>query len=401
MKYPIISFPIENELDIILAHKRASQLGVLTGLSYSEQTRFATAISEVCRNCIELSDRGKVIFEIINVNNITHIICNIIDKGPLIEDVEGLLKRNAVNPLQNREAGIINALRLVVFFKLESDNTIGTKVTVGFPIRLKTPVTKDLVKNWVKNFTEFPVSPYEELKYRNLQLINLYEELQKLVSLISHDLRNPVASLIGSTEFLKENIDSLDKESIGKFADIINKSSHRIYSQLDELLEWAKHQSQKKVHYPVKLQLLQVLIDAREILEDTAEKKGINIHNDIAEDIFVKADPLMLRSIFQNLITNSIKYTPQGGSIIISAKEEGEMARICVKDTGVGMTEEIKNQLFNNEFSSIAGTNNEKGTGMGLKLVDEFIKRNHGEIKVESDPDKGTTIEFTVPLFKK
>ena len=400
MNYPVISFKIENELDIILAHKRASQLGELTGLSYSEQTRFATAVSEVCRNCLDLSDRGEVCFEISKKKNITYILCTIFDQGPNIGDLDELLKKRTSYSFQSREAGIINASRLVVYFNMESDKDKGSKVTLGFPSKLNIPITKEVIQTWVKNFTEFPVSPYEELKFRNLQLINLYEELQKLVSLISHDLRSPIASLMSSTEILYKNIDKLDKKSIEQFAEIINNSSHKIYSQLNELIEWAKLQSQKKIYFQIKLQLLEVLQNALEIIEDIAKKKNISIINKVNDRIYVKADPLMLRSIFQNLITNSIKFTAPGGSITISAEEGKDVAKISVKDTGVGMKEAIKNRLFTEDFASTEGTNNETGTGLGLKLVDEFIKKNQGEIFVYSEPGKGTLIEFTLPLVK-
>jgi signal transduction histidine kinase len=398
MKFPIVAFPIENELDIILAHKRAFQLGEFSGLTYSERTRFATAISEVCRNSLDFAERGEVCFEIQVKKATSYLVCTIFDGGPEIKNPDLILKSNNSFPLQSREEGIINARRLVTFFAIEPFDGKQTRIILGFPSRLKKQITKELIKDWINSFSEYPVSPYEELKYRNLQLIHLYDELQKLLSIISHDLRNPVSSLVSSAEILKKEIENLDKETIKQFANIIHNSSSKVYKQLNELVEWAKFQSQKKVYYPVKLQLLQIIEESLELLEESAKQKSIEIRNRVYSDIYVKADPLMLRSVFQNLFTNAIKYTPAGGSITITAKKAEEVAEITIKDTGVGMTKDTIENLFTH-FTSTAGTGNEQGSGLGMKLVEEFIRKHGGEIEVESEPGKGTAIRFTVPLF--
>src|ERR1700749_5086766 len=110
------------------------------------------------------------------------------------------------------------------------------------------------------------------------------------------------------------------------------------------------------------------------------------------------ADPLMLRSIVPNLVTNAIKYTPEDGSVWLNAEREGQMACILIADTGVGMTDEMQAQLFSNATrGSLSGTNNEQGSGLGMLLVSDFVAQHGGVIDVESTLGAGTSIRFTIP----
>ena len=106
----------------------------------------------------------------------------------------------------------------------------------------------------------------------------------------------------------------------------------------------------------------------------------------------------MLRSIVQNLVTNAIKYTPQGGTVVINAKPDAQMACVYVEDSGVGMSQEMREKLFTKANSqSVSGTNNETGSGLGLLLVNDFVAQHGGTIDVESNVGSGTTFKFTIP----
>ena len=108
----------------------------------------------------------------------------------------------------------------------------------------------------------------------------------------------------------------------------------------------------------------------------------------------------MLRSILQNLVTNAIKYTPQGGLITVTAQRIDKMVEVCITDSGIGMEADIRENLFTNSNSaSVSGTNNEKGSGLGLILVKDFVTQHGGTIRVESELGKGTCIIFTVPEY--
>lgn len=124
------------------------------------------------------------------------------------------------------------------------------------------------------------------------------------------------------------------------------------------------------------------------------------MENKVAEDIYVKADALMLRSVLQNLITNAIKFSLPGGLVIVVAQWTDKLIEVCIVDSGIGMEGATKENLFvKHNTASIAGTNNEKGSGLGLILVKDFVTQNGGTLRVESEQGKGTCIFFTVPEY--
>lgn len=235
-----------------------------------------------------------------------------------------------------------------------------------------------------------------ELKQLNDQLKELNYSKDKFLSVISHDLRNPLTALIASSVKLNKDAEKYGIKEIRQLSDIIYRTSNRVLSQLNELVDWAKTQRQKTTFKPVTIQLLAEMDEWLELLKNNAAQKEISLKNNIPGDIMVNADTLMLRSILQNLVTNAIKYTPEGGTVSLSARQVGNMVEICVEDTGIGVSEEIREKLFT-RTSSVSGTNNEQGSGLGLLLVKDFIIQHGGAITVETEVGKGTCFRFTVP----
>ncbi len=242
---------------------------------------------------------------------------------------------------------------------------------------------------------------------RTLELENLNHELKvlnmskdKFLSVISHDLRNPLTALLASSGKLKENPESLSPNQVKQLSQIIHNTSTKLLNQLNEVINWAKQQSQKVSFNSEALCLFDRIEDALELLKTFAHQKEVKLENVTPRKIFVKGDSLMMRSIIQNLVTNAIKYTDKGGTVSINAVIEDSMARIFVQDTGIGMTQEIKDKLFNRvTINSETGTNNEQGSGLGLFLVNDFVNQHGGTIDVDSTEGVGTTFRFTVPLM--
>ncbi len=138
-----------------------------------------------------------------------------------------------------------------------------------------------------------------------------------------------------------------------------------------------------------------------ELLIEIAIQKKIVLENKVPVDIYINADNVMLGSIIQNLVTNAIKYTPQNGIITVTAYIINDMAEIYVTDSGIGIAEVTRENLFtNHKFTSGSGTNNEKGTGLGLLLVKDFVTQNGGTIRVESELEKGSRFIFTMPKYE-
>jgi signal transduction histidine kinase len=240
---------------------------------------------------------------------------------------------------------------------------------------------------------------------RTLELENLNHELKalnlskdKFLSVISHDLRNPLTSLLISSKNLKENAETISQKELKMFAGIIHRTSNKILQQLNELVDWAKKQREKTNFNPEKLLLAKSINDSLDLLKGNAIQKSIKFENLIDDDIYVQADLLMLRSILQNIVTNAIKFSPEGAVVKVYAESADTMVEICVQDFGIGMDEETRRQLIEDQINiSMAGTNQEQGTGLGILLVKDFVLQHGGTISVDTELGKGTCFRFTIP----
>jgi signal transduction histidine kinase len=240
------------------------------------------------------------------------------------------------------------------------------------------------------------------------KLENSEEELKKMVhtkdrlfSIIAHDLRNPFTALAGLTEVLHLSVHKMGTAEIAEFASMINESSYKLLSLIENLLQWSKSQTGTLKYVPIVFSLKSLADDVIKIYLTQAEAKGIILKNDIPEYISVYADHETFAIIIRNLVSNGIKYTEKGGSVSLTAKQDSENTVIFVSDTGVGMSPEILDKLFRIEESfTTEGTSNEAGTGLGLVICKEFTEINGGTISVESISGKGTTFSVTLPTAK-
>ncbi|MEJ7778914.1 MAG: ATP-binding protein [Daejeonella sp.] len=239
-----------------------------------------------------------------------------------------------------------------------------------------------------------------ELENLNHELKDLNLSKDKFLSIISHDLRNPLTALLISSNKLRLDTENPVFNGIQPLVKIIHSTSNKILQQLNELLEWAKLQKDKTSINPEKLHLVRAVDQSLDLLKANALQKNIVLENEVPFDLYVNADTLMFRSILQNLVTNAIKYTPHVGLIKITAQRIDKMVEVCVMDSGIGMEEHTRENLFTNSASiQLSGTNNEKGSGLGLILVKDFVTQHGGTIRIESERGKGTCIIFTVPEY--
>lgn len=238
-----------------------------------------------------------------------------------------------------------------------------------------------------------------ELENLNSELKSLNISKDKFLSVISHDLRNPLTSLLLSSKNLNDDIDKISPKEVQMLAGIIHRTSNKILDQLNELVDWAKKQREKTNFNPGKLQLYKGINESLELLKANATQKSIKLENEISPNIYVNADSLMLRSILQNIVTNAIKFTPQsGGSVKVTAQTMDSMVEICIQDSGVGMSKEIQDKVLGNSSLSSPGTDLEQGTGLGISLIKDFVSQHGGSIMIDSEPGKGTCFKFTMPV---
>lgn len=231
----------------------------------------------------------------------------------------------------------------------------------------------------------------------DLEDLNAHKET--VLSILSHDLRTPLSSIVGTTKYLKENFRRMDVDSVQEMLDLLYKSSTNQLDMLDYLVEWARIKYAADVFSPATIKLEDYVDKVFEILSETATIKSVHLHREIEPNTSVFADGKMLISIIQNIVSNAIKHTDKGGIIEISAKTMGDRIIVQVKDTGTGMSAEIIDKLFTPQIKTLTESRGEnKGAGIGLLLVKGFLEKNSGEIWVESVQGVGSTFYFTLPI---
>jgi PAS domain S-box-containing protein len=237
------------------------------------------------------------------------------------------------------------------------------------------------------------------LKESGGKLLRLNADKDIFISILSHDLKSPFNNLLGLSEVLTEDIRKLDINEIENLANQINKTARNTYNLLEDLLTWARTQQGKIPFKPQKLSLIDICKNILEILNPNAKTKNISINYLIEDQLNVFADSDMLRTILRNLVSNAIKFTNDGGAIIINAEENSGNVTISVKDNGIGIPHNNLAKLFEiSEVITTKGTAKETGTGLGLLLCKEFVEKHGGKIWVESEVGKGSDFKFTLSI---
>lgn len=234
---------------------------------------------------------------------------------------------------------------------------------------------------------------------RTQQLIELVETREKFINIIAHELRNPFTSILGFLNILKDNLRDYDMETIEKFISHVHHSATTTFDLLVNLLDWLNAKNKKVPFDAVEINISKIFIE--EILIGSnfaADQKNIKIDIFIPENINAFVDVNMLKVIFRNLINNAIKFTQTGGTVSVYASELENFIEITIKDSGIGLSKQTLEKIFKIEgIASSVGTSNEKGSGLGLLLCQEFVEIEGGKIWVESVLGIGSEFKFTLP----
>lgn len=240
----------------------------------------------------------------------------------------------------------------------------------------------------------------EELKSIINELDKLNTAKEKFISIISHDLKSPFTSIVGFSELILTDT-TLSKEEIIEFVGHIKDASLHTVDLLNGLLDLTKLQTGRIEVEPKIISANYLATKSVEILSGLAFQKGLSLESEVDKSFFITADDNLILQVFNNLVANSIKFTPKGGSIKIVAHELPEEQKIefRVIDNGVGMEQSDLEKLFvlDRKFTTL-GTDGERGTGLGLNLVKEIIDKHHGKIYVKSEVGKGSEFVFTLPV---
>lgn len=305
-----------------------------------------------------------------HVNLVESNITKLLQGEVLFHEVENIRKDGSVNYMELREKKII----------LPDGKT-------GILVFANDVTTRRLAEESVKKYMQ------------ELETANATKD--KFFSIIAHDLKSPFNAILGFSKLLFDDFNDFTDEEKLTIIENIKLSSESTYKLLQNLLEWAKMQTNQLIIRNEDIDVCILINDTIDLLKSQAEQKNIKIFSSVRFDTLIYADENIIKTVLRNLISNAIKFSYPGNKVKIFSEETNGAIKISVQDFGIGLTEEEKENIF--KFDSKykkTGTQNERGTGIGLMLCKEFIEINSGSLVFESTTDYGSTFSIIVPKGK-
>ncbi|MCF8366009.1 MAG: PAS domain S-box protein [Bacteroidales bacterium] len=241
----------------------------------------------------------------------------------------------------------------------------------------------------------------EILRQNEARLIELNSTKDKFFSIIAHDLKSPFTAILGFSNLLATQVQNKNLDDIQVYTDNILQASHRVLDLLNNIQEWSGTQTGRLNFKPTLFNFEALVNGTVQLLKNNAYEKSIFIKSEISFSEPIFADKAMINTVLRNLVNNAIKFTNRGGEIVVSAAIQQNEVLVVVADNGVGIPKQDIYKLFRiDQNYSTPGTNNEKGTGLGLILCKEFVEKHEGKIWVESEEGQGSRFCFSIPTKK-
>jgi len=440
MDRDIISIKLENELDIVLAYRRAMQLSGLCGMALANQTKFATAVSEISRNVLEHVGHGNIKYSIVEDGGRLYLEGLVSDRGRGIANANNLTNQQ-LQPFGAKGWGIYNSRKLVEQFIIQSEFEKGTRVYLRKLIpHNHPPISKAIIRGWTENFKkDEDISPYAEIKTQNMQLIELLDqireknmeveyqleeikrlnlelqtsnkeisglleerdknneqltainqELDKFAHIVSHDLKAPLYNIFSLAHIIEEEVQENNMVEIDKTVRMIKKQASQMEKFISDVLLYStagRHNiSKEEVDLP---DLIQNILKTLSIPPHIEVRVQPNLPKLFSEKIY-------LQQIFTNLISNAIKYNDKpAGLIEIKYRLSGNLLQFAVADNGPGIPLSEQEKIFKPYETGSMHRNT--STGLGLSIIDKIIQLKQTAFWVESKGNNGATFIFTWP----
>ena len=370
---------------LIMSDKMASEYSVLIVDDVPTNVMLVQAILKKEGYTLITANSGKMALDIIN-----QCYPNLILLDIMMPEMDGfeVLQRLKENPKTNH-------IPVIIMSALSDRQSVVKGYQLGAVEYVTKPFQREeLVKRVAHRFELFSI------KRIKADLERTIESRDTLYSVIAHDLRSP----LGSLQMMNNAILMMvDEQQVGKdvfeMLQMMNKTSEEIFLLLDNLLKWAKNRLDKQIVFKQITDVNGIIDSTAQIYLPVAEQKGITLEiKNMDKELQGFVDIDMLKTVIRNLVSNALKFSYNGGIVTVDTQTKENEIVVSVKDTGKGMTNEEIDKLMNqNVHFTTYGTNNEKGSGLGLMLCKDFIKLHNGELRVESEPDKGSTFSFTLP----
>jgi signal transduction histidine kinase/CheY-like chemotaxis protein len=430
----IITLAVEIEADLVSARQRTRRVAELLGFDTQDQTRVATAVSEIARNAFAYGRGGKVEIGVEEDGSGSFFLIRITDKGPGITDLNAILDGRYLH-LPGSGRGLIGAKRLVDRFDVSSVLQQGTTVelrkrlpSASSPVAAATlrdialilarektddPLTalRDQNRELLLSLEQFSreldetnrgvVALYAELDQRAEQLKQASDLKSRFLSNISHELRTPLNSVLALTRLLADQVDGALAPEQMKQVGLIRKSAENLLEIVNDLLDLAKVEAGRMEVTPSTFSIEEVFAGLRGTLRPLQTHSGVTLTFAVQEkfpDIY--ADEAKLTQILRNLVSNALKYTERGSINVHAFRNgEGKLLTIKVQDTGIGIAPEHQEIIFE-EFAQVQNRlqMRQKGTGLGLPLSRQLARMLGGDITVQSELGRGATFTLTLPL---
>lgn len=392
----VVSISLENEMDLVLAHKRSMKVAERLGLTVATQTTFATAVSEIARTVIEHTDDG-----ILDIG---------LEQNKTRYSLMGTVKFNKEIRFTNADAGFYYAQKLVPEFELsetESNNIITMKI--GLPRSLKlVPAKINVLKRDFEE--EEPLNAYEEIKQRNAKLNQLATEQEaelrqsklidekktEFISIASHEIKTPMTVLKAYTQMAKATKEPLSDHLRGLLSKI-DSQSNKLMALVHQLLDISKIENGNLQYNMRPVKLKDFIHRQIAVMQHILPHHSFSVI--LAEDVEILIDELRMEQVFTNLLGNAGKYSEKNTSITINTALLNEgLVTISITDEGRGMNAETISLIFDKFYRAKDVLKTHAGLGMGLYVASKIITDHHGKIWVESTEGNGSTFYFTLPL---
>lgn len=241
-----------------------------------------------------------------------------------------------------------------------------------------------------------------ELAESRKTIIEMNKSRDKLYSIIAHDIRSPLAGILQTIDAIDQGFFDPSSELFREIIRDLKNRTNETNTLLNSLLQWTRMQDKSVALNPKMNNLYEVIKSCISLLELNAREKNITLELKLKKNYEAYCDEVSTHTVFRNLINNAIKFTPENGKVTINGKSGIRYMEITVADTGVGMSEEVINKIIvENEHYTSFGTHNEKGTGLGLMIVKNFVQRNKGIFKIESEVGVGSRFTVSLPALPR
>jgi signal transduction histidine kinase len=441
--WPIVTVPIENEGDVVTVRQRAHRVAELLGFDRQDQTRIATAVSELARNAFGYAGGGRAEFILDATASPQRFAIRICDRGPGISDLQTILDGQYRSP-NGMGVGLIGARRLMDTFNIDSKPGKGTTVEVGhmLPGRLdpwpRARLT-EIASSLKKELSSDPLAvlreqnrelmqSLEELRRRedeshqlnqelgdtNRGVVALYAELDgraeqlrqaselktRFLSNMSHEFRTPLNSVLALSRLLLDRIDGDLTSEQERQVGYIRRSAESLLELVNDMLDLAKVEAGKAEVKPVRFAVTSLFGALRGALKPLLTSASVELVFEPLQDLPpLYTDEAKVAQILRNLVSNALKFTEQGEVRVTARLSEDETRVVfAVRDTGIGIAPEYHDRIFE-EFSQVDTRLQKKvkGTGLGLSLSRSLARLLGGDLTVESVPGQGSIFSLQIP----